>query len=123
MMEAFSIHSEIMGYHEYKLEWNPIIAEEFQTRREPENVNDAFAVCVLKGEHIVGHLKKGDNGRFARTVFYFLCADARNRCDVQVTGIPVNHGDMMGMKVPCKLIFYGHCRFLHVLRAELVKKD
>ena len=27
-------------------------------------INDAFAVCVLKGEHIVGHLKKGDNGRF-----------------------------------------------------------
>ena len=40
-----------------------------------------------------------------------------------VTGIPVDHGDMMGMKVPCKLIFYGHRRFLHVLRAELVKKD
>ena len=38
MMEAFSIHSEIMGYHEYKLEWNPIIAEELQTRREPSLV-------------------------------------------------------------------------------------
>jgi len=110
-----------MGYHEYQVQWNPVINEELQTRREPENVNDALAVCVLKGEQIVGHLKKGDNGRFARTVFYFLRANPRNRCVVRVTGMPVNHGDMMGMKVPCELTFHGQRQFLNVLRTELVQ--
>ena len=28
-------------------------------RTEPENVVDKYAVCVLSGEDVVGHLKKG----------------------------------------------------------------
>ena len=67
-------------------------------RREPENLNDAFAVCVLRNEEIVGHIKKGDNGRFARTIFYFLRAAADNRCRATVRGMPVNHRSL-------KLIF------------------
>ena len=70
------MQNHIMGYHEYQMKWRPSYNEDLEARREPENKKDAFAVCVLRNEEIVGHLKKGDNGRFVRTIFYFLRADA-----------------------------------------------
>ena len=113
------MQNHIMGYHEYQVKWRPSYNEELEARREPENMKDAFAVCVLRNEEIVGHLKKGDNGRFARTIFYFLRADAGNRCRAIVKGMPVNDGDGMGMKVPCELVFYGQRRFINILREQL----
>ena len=68
---------------------------------------------------MVGHLKKGDNGRFAKIVFYFLRADPRNRCIASITGKRLNYGDGMGMRVPCTLIFHGHRQYIDVLQREL----
>ena len=118
-MNQLTVPSELMGCHEYQMLWNPIIGEVLETRREPDNINDAFAVSVLKGGQVIGHLKKGENGRYARTIFYFLRADPSNRCTASVTGMPVNHGDGMGMKVPCVLTFHGHPRFIGILEREL----
>ena len=42
----------------YKRVWTPISNEVLQTRREPENQTDKYAVCVLKDRKVVGHLKK-----------------------------------------------------------------
>ena len=36
---------------------------------EPKNVVDKYAARVMLGDEIVGHLKKGRTGRFAKTVF------------------------------------------------------
>ena len=55
------MQNHIMGYHEYQVKWRPSYNEELEARREPENMKDAFAVCVLRNEETVGHLKKGDN--------------------------------------------------------------
>ena len=60
-------------------------------------------VCTLKVDEIVGHLKKGKTGRFAKTVFYFLRADKNNSCTAIVKGKPVNLGDGESMQVPCTL--------------------
>ena len=42
---------------------------------EPDNHVDNLAVCVEKDQTVVGHLKKGDSGKFANTIFYFLRSD------------------------------------------------
>lgn len=34
---------------------------------EPGNCVDKFAVCVEKDQTVVGHLKKGDSRKFAKT--------------------------------------------------------
>ena len=47
-MEEYRIDSEIMGYHEYQIYWNLVIGEELVASREPDNMKDAFAVCVLQ---------------------------------------------------------------------------
>ena len=121
MVREYRLKSHIMGYHVYQASWRPTYNEKLQTRREPENFKDPLAVCVVKNGEIVGHLRKGGNGRFARTISYFLRADADNQCRVVVTGVPVNDNDGMGMKVPCELIFNGQRPFIAILRRELSK--
>ena len=44
---------------------------------EPKHAVDKYAVCVMLAEEIVGHLKKGRTGHFAKAVFHFLRADKR----------------------------------------------
>ena len=56
----------------FKEIWTSKQNEYLNVRSEPENPLDKYAVCVLKGADIVGHLKKGDTGRFSKTIFYFL---------------------------------------------------
>ena len=74
--------------------WTPKMNEKLSTRRETDNPVDKYAVFVLQNrETIVGHLKKGKSGRFAKTTFYFLRADERNSCTVVARGKPANLGD------------------------------
>ena len=97
----WEVASYVKGYHVYKRVWTPISNEVLQTRREPENPADKYAVCVLKDGKVVGHLKKGSNGRFAETIFYFLRSDTYAKCYVKITGKPENLADGEGMQVPC----------------------
>ena len=39
---------------------------------EPDSRVDMFAVCVEKDQTVVGHLKKGDSVKVAKTIFCFL---------------------------------------------------
>ena len=57
---------------------------------EPKNVVDKYAVCVMLGDEIVGQLKKGRTGCFAKTAFYFLRADEKGSCIVIVKDKAVN---------------------------------
>ena len=86
---------------------------------EPKNVVDKYAVCVMLGAEIVGHLKKGRTGRFAKTVFYFL----KGSCTAIVKGKAINLGDGEGMQVPCTLHFKGTTKFIDVLRQQLQKNN
>ena len=42
------IESFVRGYHAYMDIWNPVIGEELQLKREPENTRDGYAVAVVK---------------------------------------------------------------------------
>ncbi len=53
----------------YKEIWTSKQNEYLNVRSEPENPPDKYAVCVLKDADIVAHLKKGDTGRFSKTIF------------------------------------------------------
>ena len=43
--------------------------ETTQTKMEPMNSVDKYAVAAVRGGHVVRHLKKGTSGKFAKTVF------------------------------------------------------
>ena len=78
-------------------------------------------MVIYRLDHLIGHLMKGKDGRFAKIVFYFLRATEYHCCRVYVTGKAVNQGDNKGMKVPCTSLFKGQSEFVDVLYQELKK--
>ena len=71
----------------------PVLGESLQTRPEPENEIDKYAVAVTKDEKVIGHLKKGKTGRYAKTLFDFLRANPTNIANITVTGKRLSLGD------------------------------
>ena len=103
----FEIDSHVKGYHAYLDDWKPCWGEVLQAPGgvrvqaipEPNNAVDKYAVCVLKDGEVVGHLKRGKRGCFAKTIFYFLEADQHRACSVIIKADKaVNFGDGEGMQ-------------------------
>ena len=115
----FDVDSFVKGYHEYKSIWTPKIDEILSTERESGNLVDKYAVCVKKENEIVGHLPLGKDGKFAKTVFYFLRADEYDSRNVLITGKPVNLGDRDGMQVLRTLNFADRKKFICILQKTL----
>ena len=113
------VDSFVKGHHEYKSIWTPKIGEILSTEREPGNLVDKYAVCVKKENEIVGHLPLGKDGKFAKTVFYFLRADEYDSRNVLMTGKPVNLGDRDGMQVLRTLNFADRKKFICILQKTL----
>ena len=86
IIKEFETESVIKGYHAYMNDWTPILGENLSTRSEPENEIDKYAVAITKDARVIGHLKKGKTGRYAKTVFYFLRANLMNTISITVTG-------------------------------------
>ena len=81
---------------------------------EPDNLMDKFAVCVKINEKIIGHLKKGSSGRFAKTIFYFLRSDAYSSAWAKVVVKGVIFAMEGKCKVACKLSLSGQPKFYYV---------
>ena len=75
----------VMGYHDYNT-LKPTMKEKMETRMEPHNLMEKFAVAVIKGEKVVGHIILGKTGRFAKTIFCFLKTSTSHKCYVEVIG-------------------------------------
>lgn len=119
LLKEYVLSSHIKGYHAYMDIWLPKIGEFLDTRREPENEFDKYAIAVMQNNVVVGHLTKGRTGRFAKTVSFFLQASEDNKCKVEVIGKRVNLGDKEGLQIPCKLHFTGTCKFIDKLKRIL----
>ena len=77
----------------YKDMWTPKQGEQLDVLMEPGSRMGKFAVCMKINEKIVGHLKKGSCGKFAKTIFYFLRSDGHSSAWAKVTGKRCNLGD------------------------------
>ena len=110
---SFEIDSHVKGYHTYLDEWKPCRGEVLQAIPEPGNVVDEYEVCVLKDGEVVGHLKRGKSGRFAKTIQHSSCSVAIK------ADTAVNFGHGQGMQIPCKLRLSGQEKFVNILKKEL----
>ena len=119
ILREFKCESMIKGYHTYMKDWTPVLGENLKTRPEPENEIDKYAVAVVIGRKVVGHLKKGKTGRYAKTVFYFMRADPLNSATITVTGKRVNLGDGQGLQIPCTILFKGEEKYIEILKKQL----
>ena len=121
ILRNFETTSTVMGFHVYRSKWQPVIGQVLKTRMEPMNEVDKYAVAVLddKENNVVGHLPKGQSGKYAKTIFYFLRSDPLNSCFVKVTGKAINMGDDKGMRIPCLLEFSGNGESIQLLKKLL----
>ena len=115
-MTSTDIVSNIKGYRVYKSVWTPTLQERVYGEIEPHNTVDKYAVAVKKDEKVVGHLPLGENGKFAKTIFYFLRADPYGKSNITGTGKAVNLGDGDGMPVPCILHLSGQKSMVEILK-------
>ena len=49
-VKEYQHKSTVKGFHQYKEIWNPVEGEVLDTRTEPENPTDKYAVCIEKME-------------------------------------------------------------------------
>ena len=97
--EAVYLHeSVIRGHHIYKAVWNPVLGEVHCLALEEGNEHDRFAVCVKRGDEIVGHVLR----ELSSKVWHFLRHGGRSSCEV--TGRR-KRGN--GLEVPCRYRFVG----------------
>ena len=101
--------------------WTPVLQEKVYGEIEPNNPVDKYAVAVKKDGKVVGHLPLGENGKFAKTIFYFLRADPNGKCTITITGKAVNLGDGEGMQVPCLLQISGKENMVDILKHKICK--
>ena len=86
IIKEFETESVIKGYHAYMNDWTPILGENLSTRPEPETKIDKYVVAVTKDAEVIGNLKKGKTGRYAKTVFYFLRVNPMKTVSITGTG-------------------------------------
>ena len=92
--------------------WTPEVGEKLSVLMEPGNRVDKFAACVKNDQTVVGHLKKGDSRKFAKTIFYFVRIDTYCNCYADVSGKRCNLKDGERIQVPCKVIITGQKRYV-----------
>ena len=85
--------------------------------REPTNCKDRFAVAVINGSVVVGHLPHN----IAPTVSHFLKRSV-NKSMVKVTWRRINRGAGYGMEIPCKYRLHGPKGYIDKLK-ELITID
>ena len=68
IIKEFKTESIIKGYHAYMNDWTPILGENLLTRPKPENEIVKYAVAVTKDARMIGHLKRGKIGQYAKTI-------------------------------------------------------
>ena len=78
---------------------------------------------LKKDEKVIGHLPLGENGKFAKTIFYLLRADTYAKCNITVVGKAVNLGGGDGMQVPCILHLSGQKSMVEILKQQKTIKE
>ena len=86
-------------------DWTPTLGENVSIRPEPENEIDEYVVAVTTDARLIGHLKKGKRGRYAKTDFYFFRANPMNAARITVTGKSSNFGNGQGSQILCTISF------------------
>ena len=93
------------GFHEYQAIWSPTLDEELNCSRETDNPNDPYAVSVLKGTRVVGHVPRRMCAIFLRSSGTITCTVTGNR--------RYSHDlPQGGMEIPCTLNFFGEDKWL-----------
>ena len=112
----------VMGFHNYRNKWEPVIGEILNTRMELTTkwINTSW-LCLTRRITLLVIYQKAQVKKYAKTIFYFLRNDSVNVCKVKVTGKAVNLGDDKGMRIPCVLQLTGNSQMVSLLKEVICK--
>ena len=101
-----SVEAMVRGYHVYKDIWSAVVGTELPCKREDANRIDPFAVAIVQGAIVVGHVPK----KISSVCLLFLRRGGSIVC--RVTGSRRYSEDLMqgGFEIPCVLRFEGDAK-------------
>ena len=70
IMLSFLVESMVRGYHVWKDIWDVVVGQEFSCKCKDGNRVNPFAVAVVRGDTITGHLRK-----ISSTCSLYVCRD------------------------------------------------
>ena len=112
--DEFQFKSFITGYYHYCNIWTPEIGEELNTSSEIDNVNDEFAVSIIKdGNTIIGHAPWQIAKQFTALL------KSGGSVVAKVTDDPVTMRKQ-GIRVPCDYIVCGIYTLVHDIKKNIV---
>ena len=101
---SLTIDISVHGYYVYCLIWEPVIGEELQCEREPENIHDRYTISVVKQRQIVGHVPR----TISRPCSVFIQNGGVIKCTVTGNRRHCSCADIEqgGMEIPCTLLHW-----------------
>ena len=117
---SFEIDSYIKGYHVYKDIWTPELHVNLKAVPEPTNLVDKYAVCVLRHETIVGHLKLGTMDVLRKQSFTICELTHVTRALLSLKGKLLTSEMETACKSHVHYSFVGKVKFIEVLQKELL---
>ena len=71
-------------------------------------------MAVTKDAQVIGQLKKGRIGRYAKTVFFFLLANPMNIASITVTWKRVNFRDGQDFQIPWTILLKAKEKYIEI---------
>ena len=113
----FTTDSMVRGHHVYQEVWTPITGEYLVCAREEDNLQDRYAVAVLKHDEIIGHLPR----TISTISSLFIRRGGSIQCEVTDHRRYSRDLPQGGMEVPCKLHFRADGSELKKVKAYFSK--
>ena len=114
---SFFFESSLRGYHCYYKDVHTVIGEVYSCCQEPDNYHDNYAVKVIKGSKLVGHVPIELSKIFCRLL------DRGGVIEAEVIGSRYNLGQGKGLEVPIDYKFIANSmkgiRYLSTARKAL----
>ena len=102
IMVSFSVEAMVRGYHIYNSIWTAAVGEEFPCKREITNTFDPFAVDMMRGDTVIGHIP-----RKISVYSLFLHREGSITCQVSNSRQYLDDLVQGGLEIPCILVFEG----------------
>ena len=109
---VLEFRSFIRRYHAYQTTWDPNLGDVLRLEREPTNCKDKFAVAVVNGSAVVGHLPYNKAPNLSH--FVKRCV---NKDMVEATGKQINRSADYGL---CNYRLYGSKEYIDQLKVLII---
>ena len=101
---TYTFHSMIRGYdHVYQDILAPTIGKQISCRKDRHNVHDMYAVAVVDGDSVVGHVPR----TISATCYLFITRGGNITCEISGNRRYCADLPQSGLELPYKLTFSG----------------